>query len=119
MESTALLYLINWLNRFKIIVAHIDHSIRADSIKDRLFVEMMCKDLNLPFFSKKLDLDSRLKNESLEEWARNKRYQYLKNLCDKTKSKWIMTGHHCNDHAETILINLSKLLSEDKFSDLL
>ena len=108
MDSTALLYLINWLNRFKIIVAHIDHSIRADSIKDRLFVEMMCKDLNLPFFSKKLDLDSRLKNESLEEWARNKRYHYLNNLYNATKSNWIMTGHHCNDHAETILMNLSR-----------
>lgn len=108
MDSTALLYLTHWLNRFKIIVAHIDHSIRADSIKDRLFVERMCKDLNLPFFSKKLDSDFRSINESLEEWARNKRYQYLKNLYVETKSNWIMTGHHCNDHAETILMNLSR-----------
>ena len=108
MDSTALLYLTNWLDRFKIIVAHIDHSIRSDSIKDRLFVERMCKDLNLPFFSKKLDSDSRSKNESLEEWARNKRYQYLNNLYVETKSNWIMTGHHCNDHAETILMNLSR-----------
>ena len=50
-------YISNWLDRFKIIVAHIDHSIRSDSIKDRLFVERMCKDLKLPFFSKKLDSD--------------------------------------------------------------
>ena len=108
MDSIALLYLTHWLDRFKIIVAHIDHSIRADSIKDRLFVERMCKTLNLPFFSKKLDSDSRSKNESLEEWARNKRYKYLKNLYFETKSNWIMTGHHCNDHTETILMNLSK-----------
>ena len=68
----------------------------------------MCEDLKLPFFFKKLDSYSRSKNESLEEWARNKRYQYLKNLYDETKSNWIMTGHHCNDHAETILMNLSR-----------
>ena len=39
MDSTALLYLTHSLTRFKIIVAHVDHSIRKDSIKDRLFVE--------------------------------------------------------------------------------
>ena len=26
----------------------------------------------------------------------------------KQKSHWIMTGHHGNDHAETILMNLSR-----------
>ena len=56
MDSIALLYLTHSLDRFKIIVAHIDHSIRKDSIKDRLFVERICKDLNLPFFFKKLEL---------------------------------------------------------------
>ena len=38
MDSIALLYLTHWLDRFKIIVAHIDHSIREDSIKDKIFV---------------------------------------------------------------------------------
>ena len=108
MDSTALLYLTNWLDRFKIIVAHIDHSIRDDSINDRLFLEKVCKDLKLPIFFKKLDFDSKSKNESIEEWARNERYQYLKILLDETKSDWIMTGHHCNDHAETVLMNLSR-----------
>tara|TARA_B100001248_G_scaffold256074_1_gene236627 strand:- start:4783 stop:6150 length:1368 start_codon:yes stop_codon:yes gene_type:complete len=108
MDSIALLYLAHCLNRFKIIVAHVDHSIREESIKDKIFVEGICKNFKIQFFFKKLNYESRSKNESLEEWARKKRYEYLKNLCDKTNSKWIMTGHHCNDHAETILINLSR-----------
>ena len=49
-DSIALLYLLHSLDMFKIIVAHIDHSIRKDSIKDRLFVEDISKNLSLQFF---------------------------------------------------------------------
>lgn len=107
-DSIALLYLLHSLDMFKIIVAHIDHSIRKDSIKDRLFVEDISKNLSLQFFFKKLNFNSKQKRKSLEEWAREERYKYFKDLCKKTKSKWAMTGHHCNDHAETILFNLSR-----------
>ncbi len=108
LDSIALLFLLHHLNRYKLIVAHIDHSIREDSVKDRIFVEGICADLNIQFFSKKLEINSRPKIQSIEEWARQQRYEYFKNLCHETKSRWVMTGHHCNDHTETILMNLSR-----------
>ena len=107
-DSTTLLFLLHSINIFKIIVAHVDHSIRADSIKDRMFVESLCRDLKIPFFSKTLSLYSKSKKDSLEQWAREKRYGYLNDLATETDSDWIMTGHHCNDNAETILMNLSR-----------
>ena len=108
MDSTALLLLLQSINIHKIIVAHVDHSIRKDSISDRVFVEDLCKDLGVPFYFKTLDFSSRNRKDSVEKWAREKRYQYFINLALRTKSDWVMTGHHANDQAETLLLNLSR-----------
>ena len=108
LDSTALLFLLKSINIYKIIVAHVDHAIRKDSINDKIFVESLCKDLNIPFFSKTLNPSSKPKKDSPEQWAREKRYEYLRNLYIETKSDWIMTGHHCDDNAETVLMNLSR-----------
>ena len=45
LDSTVLLFLLHSINNHKIIVAHVDHSIREDSIKDKIFVESLCRDL--------------------------------------------------------------------------
>ena len=62
--------------------------------------------LKIQFFSRTLNPNSKPKKDSPEQWAREKRYEYLKNLAIETRSDWIMTGHHSNDNAETILMNL-------------
>lgn len=108
LDSTALLFLLHSIDDYKIIVAHVDHAIREDSLKDKIFVESLCRGLKIQFFSQTLNPYSKPKKNSLEEWAREKRYEYLRNLSIETKSDWIVTGHHCNDNAETILINLSR-----------
>ena len=108
MDSTALLLLLQSINFYKIIVAHVDHSIRKESITDRLFVEDLCKDLGVSFYFKTLNFSSRNRKDSVEKWAREKRYEYFVNLARETKSDWVMTGHHANDQAETLLLNLSR-----------
>ena len=108
LDSTVLLFLLQSINNYKIIVAHVDHAIRKDSINDKIFVESLCKDLNVPFFSKTLNPSSKSKKDSPEQWARKERYEYLRILYNESESDWIMTGHHCNDNAETVLMNLSR-----------
>jgi len=108
MDSISLLLLMHSIGFDKIKVAHVDHSIRKDSRTDRFFVEQFCKDLDIPFFLKTLDSNSRHKKDSIENWGREKRYEYFINLAKETKSDWIMTGHHGNDQAETLLLNLSR-----------
>ena len=108
LDSTVLLLLLHSINIYKIIVAHVDHAIRKESIKDKMFVESLCMELKIQFFSQTLNPDSKPKNDSPEQWWREKRYEFLKNLAVETRSDWIMTGHHSNDNAETILMNLSR-----------
>ena len=105
-DSVALLVLLNELDLFQLITVHINHKIRLESDLDEQFVRDMSKDLNIPFRSKSLDPKSKLRKQSLEEWGRKERYLFLKNTLMKDKGHWIMTAHHANDQAETILMKI-------------
>ena len=107
-DSVALLVLLNELDLFQLISVHINHKLRLESDLDEQFVRYMSKDLNIPFRSKSLDPKSKSRKQSLEEWGRKERYLFLKNTLMKDKGHWIMTAHHANDQAETILMNLSR-----------
>ena len=107
-DSVALLILLNELDLFQLITVHINHKLRQESDFDEQFVKDMTRDLNIPFRSKSLDPKSKSRKQSLEEWGRKERYLFLKNTLKKDKGHWIMTAHHANDQAETILMNLSR-----------
>ena len=107
-DSVALLVLLNELDLFQLITVHINHKLRQESDFDEQFVKDLSRDLNIPFRSKSLDPKSKSRKQSLEEWGRKERYSFLKNTLKKDKGNWIMTAHHANDQAETILMNLSR-----------
>ena len=107
-DSVALLVLLNELDLFQLITVHINHKLRQESDLDEQFVRDMSRDLNIPFRSKSLDPKSKPRKQSIEEWGRKERYLFLKNILIKDKGHWIMTAHHANDQAETILMNLSR-----------
>jgi len=107
MDSVALITLLYATNFFHLLVAHINHDLRKESDDDQLFVQDLSKLLNIPFFFKRLNPELINKSINIEEWARIKRYSFLNDLMVQTKSNWIMTGHHANDQAETVLMNLS------------
>ena len=47
LDSTVLLLLLHSLNIYKIIVAPVDHGLRKESEKDKIFVESLCKELQI------------------------------------------------------------------------
>ena len=67
----------------------------------------MEKRLNIDTYIKKLDPNTILKNDSTESWARKHRYDFLNTIMKKVEANWVVTGHHANDQAETILMNIS------------
>ncbi len=46
------------------------------------------------------------KNENLQDWARQNRYSLLINFAKENNIKHILTAHHSDDNAETILLNI-------------
>ena len=86
-------------------VRHFEHGIRGEeSIRDARFVEKLCKRLGVDFWVENGDVPRLAKERgwSLEEAARNLRYEFLLNA----EEKFIATAHNAMDNAETILFNL-------------
>lgn len=109
-DSMALLDVANKLRDkidFELAVAHVNHGLReqADEEEDRL--EELCKILDIPFYSKKVDL-SDYSEYSVEEAGRIARYKYFKELIDNLKFDKLLTAHHLNDQAETVLMRLAR-----------
>jgi tRNA(Ile)-lysidine synthetase-like protein len=90
------------LNNWQIIVAHINHGIRHDSLEDQQLVEKTAHENGLMFESTSLNLAA----NASESLARTKRYEFLESLVSKYKADAIITAHHQDDLIETAIINL-------------
>ncbi len=93
----------------RLFVAHFDHRLRGDaSSQDAAFVRRFCAERGLEFFYGSADLPAllRVQGGSLEELARSTRYRYLRQVVGQIGGGLIATGHHRDDQAETVLLNL-------------
>jgi len=111
-DSVALLHVLFLIApRFslKLGVAHLNHCLRRnDSDKDAQFVEVLAKRYDLPCYTHKKDVRKyRIENKlSIEEAARRVRYNFLNSVANTMKYNKIAVGHHSDDNAELILMNL-------------
>ena len=93
--------------RIELIVAHFDHGLRpGEDEAENEFVKSMAMALNLQFEAKKADPGMGQRGASLEEKARNARYQFLEEVKEAFSAQKIAMGHHLNDQAETVLLRL-------------
>lgn len=91
---------------FTLACAHINHSLRETAERDMLFCEKLCREAEISFFSRTVDIkrEARASGMSDEAYARNVRYEFFASLgFDK-----IATAHNRNDVAETLLFNFMR-----------
>ncbi len=98
----------NFSNEFKckLIVAHYNHGLRkGEDEEETLLVKNMAKLFNLPF---ETETASHLnaKDSSLEEMARDARYDFFTRISEKYNADRIALGHNLNDQAETVIMRL-------------
>jgi len=110
-DSMALLDILIQLRprlNFQLVVAHLNHSLRPEAAAEEEFVSNYCQMIQIPFYSRQVDVQEIATREkkSLEEAGRECRYQYFAELAAKLGANRIATGHHCNDNAETVFLNL-------------
>nr|WP_092073684.1 tRNA lysidine(34) synthetase TilS [Dendrosporobacter quercicolus]NSL47967.1 tRNA lysidine(34) synthetase TilS [Dendrosporobacter quercicolus DSM 1736]SDM65599.1 tRNA(Ile)-lysidine synthase [Dendrosporobacter quercicolus] len=111
-DSLALVHsLVRLRSKYKIrlAVAHVDHMLRGeDSEADAEFVAKFCRQLNLACYRTAVDVPGYIAEtgRSLQDAARKLRYEYLRQTALGIGQAKIATGHHRDDQAETILINL-------------
>lgn len=98
---------IEWLG-----IAHVHHGLREGSAdRDADFVKKFADKFRIPFFLKKLDGKAlKAMHGSLEENARNARYESLKEIAQPYAAA-IATAHHAGDQAETVYLRLRRGVS--------
>lgn len=92
-----------------IFATHINYQLRGDeSNNDEKFVISVCEKLKIPYSTMQVDCSEYCKNHhlSIQEGAREIRYNFFQELLDTNQADYIVTAHHKNDLAETVLLHL-------------
>ena len=94
--------------QFEIVVAHINHMIRVEAKDDEIFVKQLWEKINVPFYSKSIDIQKIANNNKVgtEEAGRNERYKFFDEILEKTHSNKIAIAHNKNDKVETMIMNI-------------
>ncbi len=111
-DSVVLLHFLHWYlpgRGIRLAAAHLHHGIRgAEADADEAFCRSLCGTLQIPFYSRRLDIPALAKEAGLglEECARKERYAFLEEICSGLPDALIATAHNATDHLETVLFHL-------------
>ncbi len=109
MALLSVLFQLRAVYNMTLIVAHVNHQLRGEeSERDALFVEQQAERLGLPFHQVRVDVKAlqRSAGMSVQQAARELRYQVLHALQHSLDATRIALGHTANDQAETLLMRL-------------
>ncbi len=114
MDSVALLRLVaEWRDNFppgtRLVAAHLNHGLRGDAADaDEAFCRDVATTLRVDFAARAVDAAAVAKAEGMgeEEAGRALRYRFFHNLAGD--GGLVLTGHHADDQAETILLHLRR-----------
>jgi tRNA(Ile)-lysidine synthase len=115
-DSVALLLTLHGANQAKreslgvgLSAVHINHHLRGEeSNADQRFVEDLCINLDIPLHLHHANVPERVAStrETIEEAARNARYEFFSTLLNSGHADAILTAHTLDDQAETVLMKL-------------
>lgn len=89
----------------KIVVCHINHNVRKESIEEEEYITKYCQDKNI--ILEKTTINNYQEN-NFENEARKKRYMFYEEILKKYNSKTLLLAHHGDDLIETILMKISR-----------
>ncbi|HRS19153.1 MAG TPA: tRNA lysidine(34) synthetase TilS [Bacteroidales bacterium] len=107
-DSTTLFYVLKSLG-YNIEIAHCNFNLRGQESKfDELSVKKIAKYTNTPYFIKRFNTTKYAEKHriSIEMAARELRYAWFQELCNKHGFTKIVVAHNQNDTIETFFINL-------------
>ncbi len=92
---------------------HIHHGLQADADDWSAFCEALCRRLDTPLRVIGISIE-RQRRESLEMAARRQRYRVLADALESDEA--LLTAHHLDDQAETLLLHLFRGAGVDGLS---
>lgn len=85
-------------------VAHFNHQLREASLAEEQFLRDYCQQVGVPFFSTRWQSQPQV---GMENHAREARYAFFAEICERQRFDCLVTAHHGDDQAETILMKVS------------
>jgi tRNA(Ile)-lysidine synthase len=107
-DSTALLQAIHECQEqlaVPIHAVHFHHGLQSEADAWQTHCETFCSERDIPFLSRRLEIDRSSKN-SPEEESRNSRYRSVAEILGD--AEMYLTAHHAEDQAETLFLNLMR-----------
>lgn len=107
-DSTALLWGLTRIaarTKLRLHAAHLDHGLDADSPRRAAAARDLATRMGVPVTVERLEAP-RPATESPEAFARRHRYAFLHRMADRVGAPFIVTAHHADDQAETVLLRL-------------
>jgi tRNA(Ile)-lysidine synthase len=110
-DSVALLHALVTAGRqrgVRVIAAHLDHQLRAESGRDAQFCRELCDRLDVPLRTARADVSGRAARAhvGIEQAARDERREFLRRVQTETGAVAIALAHTRDDQAETVLLRL-------------
>lgn len=93
---------------FTFAVAHVNHGIRPEAVRDEEFVRDICEKNEIDFYSVCIDVANiaHTKKIGMEEAGRKERYHFFDQVAEKIGANKIATAHNQNDKVETMIMNV-------------
>lgn len=108
-DSLALLHLLanSVLSADRVVAAHLNHRLRPSAAAEADYVAEICREWRISCYVGERDVASLAQDQqlSLEEAARQARYQYLAEVAVAVGMSVVAVGHHADDQAETVLMH--------------
>ena len=109
-DSVALLHSVKMLQQeleVELSACHVNHNLRGEeSDGDEAYVRSLCQELGVPLQVFSVDVSGSVaKHQSVEERARELRYEAFARMSGELGSK-VATAHNACDNTETVLLNL-------------
>lgn len=86
-----------------LIVAHVNHNVRVESIDEALYIKDYCVKNSILFETMTIE---KYGDDNFENEARNIRYNFFENVVYKYSANYLMTAHHGDDLVETIMMRI-------------
>lgn len=104
-DSMALLHYLMTNTSNPLVVAHINHNIRKESLEEQEYLKNYCQQNNLTF---ELLTITNYQETNFENEARQKRYAFYEEILKKYNSQYLFLAHHGDDQIETILMKITR-----------